>query len=189
MRNPSPSRRTFLMHGAAAVAASAVALDLTDGRPRRRQRHDQGRPGRLRRPGHRRGRAGADGRQRHAKLVAMADAFQDRLEGSLAEPQGLADRPPGSTCPKDRQYSGFDAYKNVIDQVDVVLLTTPPHFRPIHLAYAVEKGVHAFVEKPMAVDAPGLREVHPGRARTPRPRTCRSSTASAGAITARAARP
>ena len=58
--------------------------------------------------------------------------------------------------PKDRQYSGFDAYKNVIDQVDVVLLTTPPHFRPLHLAYAVEKGVHAFVEKPMAVDAPGV---------------------------------
>ncbi|HZW31415.1 MAG TPA: gfo/Idh/MocA family oxidoreductase, partial [Isosphaeraceae bacterium] len=50
-----------------------------------------------------------------------------------------------------------DAYKHVIDQVDVVLLTTPPHFRPIHLAYAVAKGVHAFVEKPMAVDGPGLR--------------------------------
>ena len=42
--------------------------------------------------------------------------------------------------PKDRQYVGFDAYKNVIDQVDVVLLTTPPHFRPLHMAYAVEKG-------------------------------------------------
>ena len=59
--------------------------------------------------------------------------------------------------PKDRQYTGFDAYKSVIDQVDLVLLTTPPHFRPLHLAYAVEKGVHAFVEKPMAVDGPGLR--------------------------------
>ena len=46
----------------------------------------------------------------------------------------------------------------MIDQVDLVLLTTPPHFRPIHLAYAVEKGVNAFVEKPMAVDGPGLRK-------------------------------
>ena len=60
--------------------------------------------------------------------------------------------------PKDRQYTGFDAYKHVIDQVDLVLLTTPPHFRPLHLAYAVEKGVNAFVEKPMAVDGPGLRK-------------------------------
>ena len=58
----------------------------------------------------------------------------------------------------ESQYSGFDAYKQVIDQVDVVLLTTPPHFRPIYLAYAVEKGVNSFVEKPMAVDGPGLRK-------------------------------
>jgi predicted dehydrogenase len=61
--------------------------------------------------------------------------------------------------PRDRQYVGFDAYKNVIDQVDVVLLTTTPHFRPIHMAYAVEKGVHMFVEKPVATDAPGVRAV------------------------------
>ena len=47
----------------------------------------------------------------------------------------------------------------MIDQVDVVLLTTPPHFRPIHLAYAVEKGIHSFVEKPVATDAPGVRAV------------------------------
>src|SRR5206468_2005437 len=59
--------------------------------------------------------------------------------------------------PRERQYVGFDAYKNVIDQVDVVILTTPPHFRPLHMAYAVEKGVHAFVEKPIATDAPGVR--------------------------------
>ena len=57
-------------------------------------------------------------------------------------------------------FSGFDAYKQVIDSgVDVVLLATPPHFRPQHLAYAVEKGKHAFVEKPIAVDAPGVRSV------------------------------
>src|SRR5205807_1378075 len=56
-------------------------------------------------------------------------------------------------------FTGFDAYKHVIDQVDVVLLTTTPHFRPIHLAYAVAKGVHVFMEKPVAVDAPGVRAV------------------------------
>ena len=90
--------------------------------------------------------------------------------------------------PKDRQYVGFDAYKNVIDQVDVVLLTTPPHFRPIHMAYAVEKGVHAFVEKPVATDAPGVRAflqvVRGGEEEEPR----RSSRASAGGITTRGAR-
>jgi predicted dehydrogenase len=94
----------------------------------------------------------------NAKLVAMADAFPDRLEDSL---EGLKiSEKVGSRVdvPKDRQYAGFDAYKHVIDQVDLVLLTTPPHFRPIHLAYAVEKGINAFVEKPMAVDGPGLRK-------------------------------
>ena len=93
----------------------------------------------------------------NAKLVAMADAFQDRLDDSLST---LKSSSLGSRIdvPKDRQYTGFDAYKHVIDQVDLVLLTTPPHFRPIHLAYAVEKGIHAFVEKPMAVDGPGLRK-------------------------------
>ncbi len=92
----------------------------------------------------------------NTRLVAMADAFQDRLEEHLAT---IKRSEVGSRIdvPRDRQYAGFDAYKHVIDQVDVVLLTTPPHFRPIHLAYAVAKGVHAFVEKPMAVDGPGLR--------------------------------
>jgi predicted dehydrogenase len=90
------------------------------------------------------------------RLVAMADAFQDRLDDSLSELKGssIVSR---VEVPKDRQYSGFDAYKHVIDQVDLVVLTTPPHFRPLHLAYAVAKGIHAFVEKPMAVDGPGLR--------------------------------
>jgi predicted dehydrogenase len=91
------------------------------------------------------------------KLVAMADAFADRLAESLAD---LKDPAVGARVdvPKDRQYTGFDGYKHVIDQVDLVLLTTPPQFRPVHLAYAVDKGVNAFVEKPMAVDGPGLRK-------------------------------
>jgi predicted dehydrogenase len=93
----------------------------------------------------------------NAKLVAMADAFADRLEHSLSNLKELAVS-SRVDVPKDRQYAGFDAYKHVIDQVDLVLLTTPPHFRPVHLACAVEKGIHAFVEKPMAVDGPGLRK-------------------------------
>jgi myo-inositol 2-dehydrogenase / D-chiro-inositol 1-dehydrogenase len=62
--------------------------------------------------------------------------------------------------PADHVFVGFDAFKKVIDcGVDVVILATPPHFRPQHLAYAVEKGKHAFVEKPVAVDAPGVRSI------------------------------
>jgi predicted dehydrogenase len=92
----------------------------------------------------------------NAKLTAMADAFADRLEESLSFLKGR-EISARVDVPKDRQYTGFDGYKQVIDQVDLVLLTTPPHFRPLHLAYAVQKGIHAFVEKPMAVDGPGLR--------------------------------
>ena len=84
-------------------------------------------------------------------------------------------------CAQDRQYAGFDAYKYVIDQVDLVLLATPPQFRPLHLAYAVEKGVHAFVEKPMAVDGPGLRKFLEA-CKALRPRISLWSTASAGVL-------
>jgi predicted dehydrogenase len=96
---------------------------------------------------------------KNTKLVAMADAFQDMLESSLSTLKGNSPVADRVDVPKDRQYAGFDAYKNVIDQVDVVLLATPPGFRPLHLAYAVEKGIHSFVEKPIATDAPGVRAV------------------------------
>ena len=56
-------------------------------------------------------------------------------------------------------FTGFDAYKKVIDASDVVLLTTTPHFRPMHLKAAVDAGKHVFAEKPIAVDAPGVRSV------------------------------
>ncbi len=93
-------------------------------------------------------------------LVAMGDAFGDQIESSLnalksSETSGVAERV--SVAPENR-FVGFDAYKKVIDQVDLVLLTTPPAFRPEHFAYAVSKGKHTFVEKPVAVDAPGLRK-------------------------------
>jgi predicted dehydrogenase len=64
--------------------------------------------------------------------------------------------------PADRQYVGLDGYRQAIDCLDkgdVVLLATPPAFRPIHLEYAVAKGVNVFMEKSFAVDAPGIRRV------------------------------
>jgi len=93
-----------------------------------------------------------------ARLVAMGDTFSDRLESSLKNllKQAVADRVQVSD---DRKFVGFDAYKHVIEACDVVLLATPPHFRPAHLKAAVDAGKHVFAEKPVAVDAPGVRSV------------------------------
>ncbi len=95
----------------------------------------------------------------HVELVAMGDVFQDRLDRSFTELNNKwpADRMKVTpeTC-----FVGFDAYKKVIAaDVDLVLLTTPPHFRPEHLTAAVEAGKHVFMEKPAAVDPVGVRKV------------------------------
>ena len=94
------------------------------------------------------------------KLWAMADVFEGRLQGSLGQ---LKQRLPNQVeVTPDRQFLGLDAFKKAIDSLDkgdVVLLTTPPAFRPIHLEYAVAKGVNVFMEKSFAVDPPGIRRV------------------------------
>jgi myo-inositol 2-dehydrogenase / D-chiro-inositol 1-dehydrogenase len=105
-------------------------------------------------------------------LWAMGDVFADRLASSR---EGLrknleekdAAESPGSKkwseklqVPDERRFVGFDAYQKVIDSgVDVVILATTPVFRPLHLRAAVDAGKHVFCEKPMAVDAPGVRSV------------------------------
>jgi predicted dehydrogenase len=94
---------------------------------------------------------------RHCKLVAIADAFQDAIDVGLREFQAYGDK-----CAVDREHCfvGFDAYKRLLESdVDVVLLCEPPHFRPAHLRAAIEAGKHVFAEKPVAVDAPGVRSV------------------------------
>jgi predicted dehydrogenase len=96
---------------------------------------------------------------KNVKLVAMADAFEDRLAQSLSEIQNKKDVAAKVDVKPDAKFTGFNGYKDVIARCDVVLLTTPPHFRPIHLKAAVEAGKHVFAEKPCAVDAPGVRSV------------------------------
>ena len=97
---------------------------------------------------------------KNVKLVSMGDAFTDRLEKSLESLNAQDAIRAKIDVREDRRHVGFDAYKSVIaDGVDVVLLTTPPHFRPIHLRAAVDAGKHVFAEKPVAVDAPGVRSV------------------------------
>lgn len=96
------------------------------------------------------------------KLVAMGDAFRDQIDNSLRNIQAaVSGRPDAEVDVEEaRKFVGFDAYKQVIDAgVDMVILATPPGFRPIHFAYAVEQGKHVFLEKPVAVDAPGVRQV------------------------------
>jgi predicted dehydrogenase len=94
----------------------------------------------------------------NVKLTAMGDAFEDRLQISLKTLQNNS--PELVDVPLERQFVGFDAYKKVIDSgVDVVLLATPPHFRPMHLEEAIRAGKHVFAEKPVAVDGPGVRRV------------------------------
>jgi predicted dehydrogenase len=95
----------------------------------------------------------------HTELVALGDMFEDRLKGCLKELQGDANLANRIKVPDDRCFTGFDAYKQVIPLVDVVLLATPPHFRPLHLRAAVDANKHVFVEKPVAVDAPGVRSI------------------------------
>jgi myo-inositol 2-dehydrogenase/D-chiro-inositol 1-dehydrogenase len=95
---------------------------------------------------------------KRAKLVAMADAFQDRLEQSYqAVSQQHGDR---VDVPPERRFVGMDAYAGLIDaDVDMVLLTSPPGFRPRHFEAAVKANKHVFMEKPVAVDAPGVRRM------------------------------
>ncbi|MEO2019499.1 MAG: Gfo/Idh/MocA family oxidoreductase [Fuerstiella sp.] len=96
----------------------------------------------------------------NVKLVAMADAFEDRLRLSLRSLSAQEDVAGKIDVPPEQQFVGFDAYQKVLaSDVDVVLLTTPPHFRPMHLQAAIEAGKHVFAEKPVAVDAPGVHSV------------------------------
>ncbi len=94
------------------------------------------------------------------KLIAMADAFDDRLQLSLKSLTKIEGLESKIDVPPERQFVGFDAYKKVLaSDVDVVLLTTPPHFRPLHLQAAIAAGKHVFAEKPCAVDTAGVHSV------------------------------
>ncbi len=93
-------------------------------------------------------------------LWAMADFFQERIESSLRYISKELKQPV--EVPQQRQFVGLDGYKKAIDSLGpggVVLLATPPAFRPIHVEYAVAQGCHVFMEKSFAVDAPGIHRI------------------------------
>jgi predicted dehydrogenase len=101
--------------------------------------------------------------RRNVKLVAMADAFRDRLDECF---NALTDENSEEgnvrkkiTVTEETKFVGFDAYKKAIPLADVVILATPPGFRPIHFEEAVKQGKHVFMEKPVATDPAGVQKV------------------------------
>lgn len=91
------------------------------------------------------------------RITALADVFPERIDNARKQLQGFGDR---ARIDDAKCFLGFDAYKRVCESdVDYVILATAPHFRPIHLAEAVAKGKHVFMEKPCAVDPAGVRSV------------------------------
>ena len=94
----------------------------------------------------------------NVELAAIGDIFKDRVDGCLRNLKSrLGDK---VKVTEDSCFGGFDAYKKVLGcDVDMVILTTPPHWRPQHLKAAIEAGKHVFMEKPVAVDPVGVRSV------------------------------
>ncbi|MFT6863927.1 MAG: putative dehydrogenase [Akkermansiaceae bacterium] len=147
------NRRTILKTGTAATLAAAVPNIL-----RAQNTPDQIKIGVIGCGGRGSGAlAQAMSADPNVILWAIGDAFEGGINNALRVGGRFNER---MQAPKERQFIGLDAYKGVIaSEVDVVLLCTPPHFRPQHLRATVEAGKHAFVEKPMAVDMPGIKSV------------------------------
>ncbi|MFT6832925.1 MAG: putative dehydrogenase [Planctomycetota bacterium] len=95
----------------------------------------------------------------NVKLIAMGDVFEDQLEKALTNLKNVEDIKDQIDVPPENRIIGFDCHEKITDMCDVVLFASTPHFRPAQVEYAVKAGKHMFVEKPVAVDAPGLRRI------------------------------
>ncbi|MDX1951633.1 MAG: Gfo/Idh/MocA family oxidoreductase [Verrucomicrobiota bacterium] len=155
----SPTRREFLKSSSVAAGTVALAPYLLSSRSIFAANSDTLKVGLIGCGGRGSGAAAqALAADKNVILTAMGDAFPDRLESSLKSLQQES-RDRVHVTPEKR-FTGLDAYQKVIDSgVDVVLLATPPGFRPAHLKAAIAAGKHVFCEKPMAVDGPGVRSV------------------------------
>lgn len=156
----SPSRRQFVKTAsAAAIGAAAMTHDLPIARAAHNSVDETLKVGLIGCGGRGKGAVvNATHADENIKITALADAFQDRLDS--AREQLDVEIPDFMDVDDDHCFTGFDCYRNVIDSdVDVVLLCSPPYFRPHQMAYAAEKNKHIFCEKPIATDAPGVRKV------------------------------
>ncbi len=101
----------------------------------------------------------AAGTSYNVKLHAFADVFADHLNNTVDYLKGNDLSKDKFDAPKERQFVGFDAYQKVIECCDLVMLATPPGFRPQHIEAVVKAGKNLFTEKPVAVDSTGIRKV------------------------------
>ena len=153
------TRRSFLRTTAAAATAAGLGHSLSAARLQE-PRGDELRIGLIGCGGRGTGAAvQALSTKGPVRLVAIADMFEDRLANCLRELEGT-DVASRVDVPKERRFTGFDGYQGVLAaNCDVVLIATPPHFRPMHFDAAIAAKKHVFFEKPIAVDAPGVRRV------------------------------
>ncbi len=155
----SPNRRKFIKDTSLIVAGTAVASQLSIARSAHAAGDETIRIGLVGCGGRGTGAANeAMNTSGPTRLVAVADAFEDRMKACL---RGLArEHQDKLDVPPERQFVGFDGYQKVIDSdIDLVILATPPGFRPLHFEAAVRAGKHVFMEKPVAVDAAGVTRV------------------------------
>ncbi len=155
------SRRAFMRASSLLVAGGAVTGPLSVSRSAHAFGSDVIRIGLVgcgRRGTEAAGQALATGSSGAVELVALGDVFRDRLQGCFRNLNGRFKAQ--MEVPRERQFVGLDAYQQVLQSdVDVVLLATPPGFRPLHVEAAITAGKHVFMETPVAVDASGIRRV------------------------------
>ena len=158
----APSRRDFLKSSTALAVSGALAGSLSIARSAHAAGDDQIKIALIGCGGRGSGAtAEALATKGNVKLVAMADVFKDRLDRAYDNLKNEEAAKGGRMdVPDDRKFVGFDAYQKAIDSgVDLVILATPPGFRPMHFEAAVKAGKHVFMEKPVATDAAGVRKV------------------------------
>ena len=151
------TRRDFLKTSSTAAVASAATLSLISRSSAYGQNSDTIRVGLVGCGGRGTGAANqALSADDNVKLTAVADVFPDKVDRAV---NGLKKRHE-KKVDVPHQFVGLDAYQKLIDSgVDLVVLATPPGFRPLHFRAVVEAGKHCFIEKPMATDAPGVRSI------------------------------
>lgn len=157
-QSSSASRREFLRSSSALAATGALTGAMSVARAAHAGGSDEIKIGLIGAGGRGTGAAAqAMNTEGPTRLVAACDAFDDRLQDCLKRLGSYGDK---VDVPKERQFVGFDGYQKVLEtDCDLVIMATPPGFRPLHFEAAVAAGKHIFMEKPVAVDGAGVRRV------------------------------
>ena len=155
----STSRRTFLRNSSLLVAGASLASQVNIAKAAHSFGSDTIKVGLVGCGGRGTGAAiqALNTSGGEVKVVALADAFADRVQVAYRTIKGQHENK--IDVPKERQFVGFEAYKELLKtDCDIVILATPPGFRPLHFEAAIAAGKHVFAEKPVAVDGAGVRK-------------------------------